>query len=170
MTAEAHIGKSGGTSRRVRIIDPIIIRTQNRRGGGEARAAEVLATGRRREKRMAKCRPHKWKWPEVGDDGLVCEQCGRFIDYFTEMTDELGGRILSNRYLQGRTIEFVQAKVAAHADATRRALLKLRAEPRDLGPMPDHPERVGPKLRAGPSATGPLEDHPERVGPKLRAR
>ena len=33
-----------------------------------------------------KCRPHVWRVPEIGDDGLMCENCPRKLDYGTEMT------------------------------------------------------------------------------------
>ena len=30
---------------------------------------------------MAKCKPHKWRMPKVGDDALECEACGRKLLY-----------------------------------------------------------------------------------------
>ena len=70
---------------------------------------------------MAKCKPHTWKIPEVGDTGLHCEACGRFIDFIWEMTDTIRFAIwnsTSTRYGYEAYNHFKDAWEAA-ADADR---------------------------------------------------
>ena len=45
------------------------------------------------EKRPA-CRPHAWKVPEVGDDDLICLQCGRCMSLLGEVTETIRESIL----------------------------------------------------------------------------
>ena len=48
------------------------------------------------EKRPA-CRPHAWKVPEVGDDDLICLQCGRCMSLLGEVTETIRESILGAR-------------------------------------------------------------------------
>lgn len=33
---------------------------------------------------MKKCSPHQWIVPEIGDDGIVCKACGRWMDFIND--------------------------------------------------------------------------------------
>ena len=76
----------------------------------------------------AKCRPvHDWKMPEIGDDALVCNACGRSMDFMSEMTPNLRASIINGRqrhYGDAAGEEFQAAFDAAEADAKRRYVPK----------------------------------------------
>ena len=35
---------------------------------------------------MKPCKPHVWKIPESTDTGLTCNECGRYLDFYLDMT------------------------------------------------------------------------------------
>lgn len=38
---------------------------------------------------MPGCRPHLWRVPEAGDGGLICEDCGRYLDREADITPNM---------------------------------------------------------------------------------
>lgn len=43
-----------------------------------------------------RCRPHQWRVPEVGDDALECEACGRRLRFMEDMTPNMHASILAS--------------------------------------------------------------------------
>ena len=75
---------------------------------------------------MAKCRPHHWRAPNVGDDGLTCEVCGRFLSFLADITPNMRASILcafSERRGDAAGEEFVAQFDAAHDDARERYVM-----------------------------------------------
>ena len=76
-----------------------------------------------------KCSPHDWKVPEVGDDALVCQTCGRELRLMDDLTDWLRGSILgarSRHYSDGE--RFRKALAKAYDDAARRRFPETRGK------------------------------------------
>ena len=72
---------------------------------------------------VTRCRPHQWNLPALGDDGLLCGACGRYFDFYREMTPNIrAGILVSIERRQGSTSgdTFRDAMNAAIADAQRR--------------------------------------------------
>ena len=44
---------------------------------------------------MAKCSPHNWETPAVGDDGVVCHDCGRKLSFMDDITPNIRGSIMN---------------------------------------------------------------------------
>ena len=44
---------------------------------------------------MAKCSPHTWNLPLVGDDGLTCITCGRYLDFMGDITPNIRASIVN---------------------------------------------------------------------------
>ena len=73
---------------------------------------------------MAKCRPHHWRMPKVGDDAVVCEVCGRELLY-GQITPNMRASIVNGyerRVGDCHPVvdEFSSALYAAEEDARRR--------------------------------------------------
>jgi hypothetical protein len=71
---------------------------------------------------MKRCRPHNWKLPEVGDDALVCLECGRSLDFVAELTPNMRASIVNaaERFGPGGADQFREALHAAQGAALER--------------------------------------------------
>ena len=72
-----------------------------------------------------KCSPHQWKAPEVGDDGIVCSGCGRwmhFIDDFGTAPQKAHSIIkaVMDRRVKEEAAVFVDSFDRAYEDARTR--------------------------------------------------
>ena len=47
-----------------------------------------------------KCNPHNWKLPEVGDEGIICINCGRFLHFYNDITPNIRSSILNSMELR----------------------------------------------------------------------
>ena len=71
-----------------------------------------------------KCRPHRWRKPQVGDDAIDCERCGRSIRY-SEMSPNIRASIANGFYTRfghdnSVADEFAGAMREAFCDAVQR--------------------------------------------------
>ena len=80
---------------------------------------------------MKKCRPHNWKMPpQVGDKGLTCRDCGRFLD-FAKIPQNKMSLILAGLYKRypDKEPEIREAMIdaaCARVEEYRRDLMKAR--------------------------------------------
>ena len=112
---------------------------------------------------MAKCRPHHWRMPRVGDTALVCEACGRELPF---------GEISPN--MRASIVVAYDARCGVEAGAAFREAVDAAVEhlfPRagvidplpKPGPLPkrERPPRE-PRLRIDTPLTGPLPKRESR--------
>ena len=78
-----------------------------------------------------KCKPvHHWAMPKVGDDALVCQDCGRTLRYYQDMTTNLLSSISNGRERHFGEDGFSDALLETFVDAARRANDRNEMSPR----------------------------------------
>ena len=87
------------------------------------------------------CRPHWWRLPVVGDNALVCDECGRRVAFAT-MTGDIRASIVNGferRHGKEASTEFLSALCAV--ESARRP--KVESKPVEWkAPPPRFPARV----------------------------
>ena len=68
----------------------------------------------------AKCKPHDWRLPALGDEALFCERCGRTITYWAQMTDDIRASICNGIHARHGEVDY-RAFTAALREAQRAA-------------------------------------------------
>lgn len=68
---------------------------------------------------------HQWQTPEVGDDGIVCSRCGRFMHFINDFAAEPYKahsiiKAVMNRLMKEEAEEFVDSFGRAYEDARTR--------------------------------------------------
>ena len=72
------------------------------------------------------CKPHPWKVPEVGDDGLICERCQQNLLFVNIRPTVRCNIVNAVRKHRGKVVgwTFKHAFDAAQSDAIRRWAVK----------------------------------------------